>query len=168
MANKKLRFMVYLALFVALIALSTAFIKVPSIHGYANLGDGFIIGAAIVFGPWAVIPAALGSMLADVILGYVTYAPATLVIKGLMGLVAGLAPQSGKKAFTLPRVLLFAAAELIMVLGYFLFETWLFGLGAALASVVSNVAQGVVGLGLGLALVPLLGKMKMTRLHLER
>ena len=35
------------------------------------------------------IAGGLGSMLADLILGYSHYAPATLVIKGFEGLVAG-------------------------------------------------------------------------------
>jgi uncharacterized membrane protein len=45
--------------------------------------------AASILGPFAAISAAIGSALADLIVGYSLYMPATFLIKGLMGLISG-------------------------------------------------------------------------------
>lgn len=44
-------------------------------------------------------------------------------------------------------------AEAVMVGGYFLFESFLYGPGAALANVPGNMAQGVLGLVLSSVIV---------------
>ena len=160
--SRQLRLVVYGGLFTALTLLATLFLKIPTGIGYANMGDGFVLAAGALLGPFAGIPAALGSMLADLMLGYTIYAPATLVIKGLMGLLAGLFIQKAA-AFSWKNLLLFAALELWMVLGYFLFECVLYGVAAALGSVVPNLLQGVVGAVLALILVPLLQKLEVHR-----
>ncbi len=80
---------VMIALFSALITVMTAFIKIPTPLGYIHIGDAFIFAAAMLLGPYAAIPAMIGSGLADFITAYFMYIPVTILIKGLMGLLSG-------------------------------------------------------------------------------
>lgn len=150
--------------FAALICVGTLLIQIPipATGGYVNPGDGVLLVAAAVLPlPHAVLAAAIGSMLADILTGYLAYAPATLIIKGLMALFAGMLLRrlQGKKwAFAAAGF----CAECCMVLGYFVFEALFLGLrwGAA-AGIAGNVSQGVMGLLIYIAVAPVLKK----RLH---
>ena len=56
-----------------------------------NLGDSMIFVTAIVFGrKYGLAAGGLGSALADILGGYATWAPWTLVIKGIEGNLAGM------------------------------------------------------------------------------
>lgn len=151
MRNRTLHTLVLSALMAALCTLLTLVIRIPSpMGGYLNLGDGAVLLSAWLLGPAAGAAAAgLGTALAD-LLGYPLYAPATLVIKALMAAAAGgiFRALTRKNA---PRMAAWvasgAAAEAIMAGGYFLFESWVLGLGAAAAlNVPANVMQGVLGI----------------------
>ncbi|MCC6040117.1 MAG: ECF transporter S component [Thermofilum sp.] len=81
------------ALFGALTTLFTVVLTVyiPETRGYFNLGEaGVYLSAVVLPPPWAALAAGLGSALADVILGYYIYAPATLVIKAAEAFAASL------------------------------------------------------------------------------
>lgn len=154
MPNQSTRRLVYQSLIAALIALCTAFIKlpVPITNGYIHLGDGAIFLSAALLGSGGCAAAAIGSALADMLFGYYTYILPTFIIKGLMGLVAGL--LLGKKpTFSLRSICVYVLCELIMVAGYFLFELCLYGAGAALGAVIPNLIQGVSGVVIGCVLV---------------
>ncbi|MBQ2433645.1 MAG: ECF transporter S component, partial [Clostridia bacterium] len=126
-------------LFAAIIFVLTAFFPIPLGHGYANAGDVFVVLSGIMMGPWAGLAAAgVGSAMADLYLGYSVYAPATFVIKGLMAVVACLIFKSLKNK-RLKTAVSYIVCELIMVSGYFLFETIFFGIGVALADIVGNL-----------------------------
>ena len=96
--------------------------------------------------------AAIGSALADLIAGYVLYAPATLVIKAIMAFLAALVYHAlGRRRWALlPCGIL---AEAIMVLGYWGYDSLLTGslMGAA-AGLPSNLTQAVFGLAASTAL----------------
>jgi uncharacterized membrane protein len=80
------------SLFTALVCIATMSftVYVPSTRGYFNIGETMIYTAAILFGPFiGAFAGGVGSMLADVLLGYYYYAPATLVIKAIEGFVVG-------------------------------------------------------------------------------
>lgn len=153
----------YGGMLAALIFVATYFFKLPvSItQGYIHLGDGFILLGAALLG-WASVPAAaVGSMLADLLGGYTLYILPTFVIKGLVAVVAVCAVR-GKKPYWLT-VLMLAAAELVMVAGYFVTE-WLilgYGLAAAAGAVVPNLVQGLSGVVVGAALIPLMKRVKI-------
>ena len=122
MTDMKLRKLVLAALFAALCTVMTMVIQVPSpMQGYVNLGDCAVLLSAWVLGPWyGGAAAGLGSMLAD-LLSYPHYAPGTLVIKFTMAVAAAyifeaMRERSGKLA---AQLIGGAAAEIIMVLGYF-------------------------------------------------
>jgi sensor domain CHASE-containing protein/uncharacterized membrane protein len=52
--------------------------------------DGALLASAALLGPWmGAVAGGLGSALSDLYLGYPVYAAATLIIKGLMGWLAG-------------------------------------------------------------------------------
>ena len=92
--------------------------------------------------------------------GYVIYAPATFIIKGLMALVA----HYGFQLFcniigTQPsRIVAGIAAELVMVLGYFVFEGFLYGFVPSIVNIPANSVQGLAGLILGCALIKMFEK----------
>ena len=128
----------------ALIFVMTFIIKIPipATGGYINLGDSAIIISSFILGPFAAIPAAIGSAMCDLVSGYPHYIRPTFVIKGLMGLAAGAVIKRRK---SLPaRIIAGLAAEIIMVGGYFLFEALpvMYGVEAALSSVPFNAIQG--------------------------
>ena len=76
------------ALFMALVMVTTAFVKIPlPLTGYIHLGDTFIFLACFFLKkPYAIAASAMGSALADVI-AFPVYAPATLIIKAVMALI---------------------------------------------------------------------------------
>jgi len=81
------------AVFTALVFLSTYLfqIPIPATQGYFNLGDIMIFITALTFGPTVGgFAGGVGSFLSDFVGGFGTFAPFTLVIKGLEGYVAGL------------------------------------------------------------------------------
>ena len=65
-------------------------IYVPSTRGFFNIGETMVYITALLFGPFVgAFAGGVGSMFADVLLGYYYYAPATLVIKALEGGLVG-------------------------------------------------------------------------------
>lgn len=81
-----------LAFYVALVAVSTvAFtVYVPATRGYFNIGEAAVFTVAFLSGRYfGAVAGGLGSALADMLLGYYVFAPATLVIKGLEGGLLG-------------------------------------------------------------------------------
>lgn len=153
--------------FAALIFVSTMFLSIKLPNGYANLGDGFVIVGALLLGKYyGALAAAIGAGLADIIPGYAVYAPATIVIKALMAIVAVLIFEAFKnkdkiKIKFLALVLASLVAEIIMVLGYFLYETLLYGAGTAALSVVGNTMQGLIGIIAAFILYNCLSKIKI-------
>ena len=151
-------------LFAAIIFVLTAFVPIPLGHGYANAGDVFVVLSGVMLGPWAGMAASgVGSAMADLYLGYSVYAPATFVIKGLMAACAFLIFRGiGRGRSALVRhVVSYIVCEMIMVLGYFLFETALFGFAVALADVFGNLLQAAFSAGTGIALSAVLKKTRV-------
>jgi len=109
----------------ALVFVMTYFpkIPVPVTGGYVHLGDGAIFLSVLLLGPLGIPAAAVGSMLSDLIGGYMVYVLPTFLIKGLVALVAW---KLCRKDQPLLAMLSFLLAEAVMVLGYFL----LAGMGA--------------------------------------
>ena len=86
MNSKKIKTMTLAALLAAFACVATMLIQVPTpTKGYVNLGDCIVNISAWLLGPvYGAAAAGIGSAMADVISGYIVYAPATLIIKGLM------------------------------------------------------------------------------------
>ena len=145
--TKKLAFC---ALFAALCCVSTLIVTVPLPNGYFNTGDVFVLLSGWCLGPlYGAVAAAVGSALADLWSGFALYAPATFVIKGLNAVLAWLVAFCIKKAIKkdsldfIPRIAGAIAGETVMVLGYFLFETLLYGIAGGALALVGNALQGL-------------------------
>lgn len=155
---------VFAALFAALTCVATMAIRVPSPTGYANLGDCFVLCSGWVLGPvWGTISAGVGSMFADIFSGYAYYAPATLIIKGLMALAAFYIYKLLCKKKMIAKIISAVVAECIMIFGYFLFSSLVLGneIAAAASSIISDSFQGIVGIIAGLALIKVIEKFKL-------
>ena len=164
MKNKKLKLTIISALFAAMICVATMVIKIPTpLNGYINLGDCVILVASFILPcGYGFLAAGIGSALADVLSGYTAYAPATLAIKGLMVLVVYLVTKLLKNNKPdLAKVLSGFLAELWMVLGYYIFEGFMYGFSASLVNIPMNAVQGVAGLILAVVLIKVLEKQKI-------
>lgn len=123
------------------------FYPVPVTGGYVHLGDGAIFLSVLLLGPLGIPAAAVGSMLSDLIGGYMVYVLPTFLIKGLVALVAW---KLCRKDQPLLALLSFLLAEAVMVLGYFLLEWALYGVASAAAAIGPNVVQGIAGVLIGM------------------
>ena len=141
--NLSIRCLAYLALFTALVALATYFIKIPGANtSYYNLGEAFIFMIAIVFGPKAgLIAGALGSSLVDLVLAPI-WVPFTFVIKGVEGWVVGKLAE-GKELSG--RIIAVIIGGHIMILGYAIAVWILYGWPAVLPEILGNYGQAAVG-----------------------
>ncbi len=158
MQDKSILRMVHLALLGALVFVATYLIKITMPIGYIHVGDGMIMAGAVLLGPLAWIPAALGSALADLMLGYSAYILPTFLIKGLMGFTAGSLVARVKKPGQ--AALVFLLAEVLMVLGYYVAEAFMYGPAGALAGILPNTIQGISGVVIGLVLYPVMVNLK--------
>lgn len=166
------RMLVMTGLFAALGCVATLLLQVPSpTGGYLNLGDTVVILGAYLLGPaFGAVAGGVGPALADLLSGYAVYVPATLVIKAAMGLLAAsLYRAAGKRGM----VLCGAAAEAVMVTGYWLFDGLLAfsagggSLGICLtgsaAGIPGNLAQAVFGIAASTLLALALRKSRYVR-----
>lgn len=135
------------AMFVALTLVFTACvnIQVPSFGGAGgliHLGNVPLFIAAMIYGKrTGALAGAFGMGLFDILSGWAAWAPCTIITCGLMGLVVGLICEKGKGFAA--KFMAIAAALVIKLAGYFVFESFIMGNGmaAALKSVPGNVVQ---------------------------
>ena len=164
--NKKIKKLCVCGMLAALIFVITAFVSVPAgTYGNINLGDAIIIIATFIFGPYGAICSGIGAMIADLIGPYAIYAPATLVIKALLSLACYFTYKGIKKLIRFNFASMLTGAicgEIVMVLGYFLYETFLYGIDVALVSIPFNAIQGGVAVILGTLISYFLFKNKAT------
>lgn len=178
--QKSTKKLVIAALMAAFTCIATMIIKISTpTFGYIHLGDGLVLLSGIVLGPAAgALAAGTGSMFADIFSGYVTWAPATFLIKALTAGISGLLFSATKhrlpsgRTYSLSIIVSGFIGESIMVIGYFLYETGLaaassggFTKAALAAGAVSsatgipfNIVQGIAGILIGLILMPILLK----------
>ena len=164
MSDKKIRTMVTAAVLAALSCVATMVVQIPSpMNGYVHLGDCFVLLSGWLLGPWwGAAAGGIGSMLADLLLGYGHYAPGTLGIRVARALVSGLVFRAFRKDAA-GALIGGVAAEVVMVAGYFGYAALLLGKGiGAAASVPGNLVQGAVGLVAGFLLLQV-----ARRTHLE-
>lgn len=162
--------LVQMGLMIAIICVSTMFIKIPSVGGlgYLHPGDSMIFLAVILFGKKkGMITSALGMTLADLLAGYTHYAPFTFVVKAIMALIAASIAYrgdfNGKNLAN--NIFAFVTAGAWMVFGYFVAKIILVqyvfseaaslgaAIGMALEGIPGNIAQVVVGILIALPLI---------------
>lgn len=154
-----------IAMFVALVTVATVVIAIPApAGGFLNVGDTVVLIAAACLGPiGGLVAGGLGSCIADLILGYGMYAPFTLVIKGLEGLICGglilLYDRTLGKRFknyiaqVIAGVISMIIAALTMSSLYCIADGILYGWGAAIVNAPVNLLQGAIGIVAGSIIV---------------
>lgn len=161
----RIRLLVMTGLFAALGCVATMVLQVPSpTGGYMNLGDTVVILGAYLLGPvWGAVAGGVGPALADLLSGYPMYVPATLVIKAVIGVVAAVLYRAlGKKGWGVP--VCAVAAEIPMVVGYWLFDGFLAGsLAGSAAGIPSNLVQAAFGIAASTLLALALRKSSYVR-----
>lgn len=171
MKDDRIRKIVWTGLFTALTTVATMAIRVPTpTGGFVNAGDALVILSAFILGPgWGAFAAGFGSALADILATYTVYAPATLIIKALMALVAASVLQrAAKKQKSLKYAVVGSIlAELVMIAGYYLFTAVFMtrSYTAALAEIPGNAVQAVFGAVVGTALFYALMRIPYVREH---
>lgn len=150
--------LVFAAVFAALVFIVTSQIPpipIPATSGYFNVGEATIYVAALLFGPFVGgFSGGIGAMLADIYLGYGHFAPGTLIIKGVEGVIVGFLNVKLKKYIpnsTARATISVVVGGLEMVAGYFLYETLLAVLFPGLeifafAEIPINIGQMLAGL----------------------
>ena len=173
--SNKLTKMMLTAMFAALVCVATMVIKVPSPTGYANLGDGIILLAAFLLGPfYGAAAAGIGAGLADLIAGYTHYVPGTFLIKAGVAVIAALIfrAMTAKKensAFLFLAIVSGIGGELFMVAGYFVYNAFIlsafmeegYGILPAASSIPSDSMQGLAGIILSVILLTIFRKTKI-------
>lgn len=143
MKNNKLLKMVLTAMFTAMIFVLTRFISVPVATGYVHFGDALVyITASVMGGPWGFFAAALGEALADVASGWITYVPATLIVKALIALPFVLVWKKDEKILTPLTALLTIPSGAITVIGYFIADL-IIDKAYAAVNIPGNIIQAV-------------------------
>lgn len=138
------------AMFVALTLVFTAFvnIQVPGFGGAGgliHLGNVPLFIAAMLYGKrTGALAGGLGMGLFDILSGWAAWAPCTIITCGLMGFTVGVICKHKSSVFM--KLLAVLAALVIKLAGYFVFEAFVMGNGAAAAikSVPGNVIQVMV------------------------
>ncbi len=144
-----------LAVMAAVVAVLTFAVQIPipATGGYIHLGDAGVYFTALAFGPiGGLVSGGLGTAVADILSGYASWAPLTLVAHGLQGLIAG---YFGKGKSLTHMLIGWALGSVVLIAVYFLGEWFFYGLGygGALAEVGPNFIQEAVGGLIGIPLV---------------
>lgn len=137
------------ALMAAIVYIFTIVVQIPisATGGYINLGDvAVLLCSYLLGGIYGAFAAGLGSALSDLSAGYTIYAPATFIIKFIMVIAANLISHyTFKNNRPISMILAGISSELIMIFGYFIFESIVLGLGiSAFAGVFGNLIQSVI------------------------
>ena len=146
------------AIMAALVSVSTLLIQfpIPATQGFFNVGDAMVMVASLTFGPIVgFFAGGFGSALADLIGGWYVWIPFTIVIKGLEGFLAGsIVVLDERNRGVRTKIVAWIVAGSEMVVGYFLVQYYMYGLGAALTELPFNILQmvaaGIIGIPLSI------------------
>lgn len=162
------------AMFAALIAVMTAYIKFNTgiNEGYLHFGDGMIYLASCILPlPYAMLAAAIGGGLADILAGAAIWAPATAIIKACNALPFALVfarkrTKSPDRLLNKGTAFMPIVSGLVTVFGYLLAEGLMYTFPTALTSVPFSIIQAVGSAILFYAAAPALDKVHIkTRLQ---
>jgi uncharacterized membrane protein len=132
-------------------------IPIPATGGYFNLGDTFVMIAALLYGPIiGAVVGFIGPALADAV-GYPQFILATAIVKGLEGALVGwIGGRSTGTSMAKP-VIALAVGIAVLVIGYFVFEAFIYPLlgtaipffkvttfEAAIGELLPNFMQGII------------------------
>lgn len=154
MRNNNLRYLAALTLVTSVVMVSTMYLKIPTATGYIHLGDGVFFAAALAFGPiFGSITGALGSSMADILGGYVFWAPWTFLIKGISGwLVGKISYRAGKQR----RLTGMIASALFIIAGYAAVTAVMYSPAAVAGEILGNILQTSSAVLVGYYVAPIL------------
>jgi len=148
-----------IAAFATLSFLGTLFIRVPipATGGYFNLGDTFVMIAALLYGPLVGgLVGLIGPALADAV-GFPQFILATAIVKGIEGVAVGAIGGKATGVSLSRPVIALVVGIIILVSGYFIFEAFIYPMlaktipffgvtdaKAAIAEIVPNLLQGII------------------------
>lgn len=153
MRETKTKQLTLLAVLTALTVVLGFFVKMPTPTGVTTLLDAGIFFTSFYLGKKeGAIVGGLSAFLFDLIAGYPQWMLISFLAHGGQGYLAGL---SGKKRY----VGIFFAT-IFMVATYFIASSIMNGVGAAVAEILTNTMQNVVGILVGFALVKVVERIK--------
>ena len=147
-------------IFTALIFVFTAFVHIPSYTGYVHIGDSFLfLAASVLPHSCALYAGAAGAALADCLTGFAAWAPGSLIIKGVTVFFF----TREESTFLCRRNLLaLIPAAVLCIVGYYLYEAFLFGnFAAPVYGMIGNLGQAAVSSGVYLLAGKLLDRSKV-------
>jgi uncharacterized membrane protein len=158
------------ALMAALTCVVTMFlpIKIPNTQGgYIHPGDAFVLLSGIILGPlYGGLAAGVGSLMADIFVGALVYAPATLIIKTLAAIAGVVSYRYIRKGSV---ILAGIFVGITVTVGYYIFDVILTGtLTAGFANIPFNLIQNVMGIILASLLLPLIKKIPQIRVMMGK
>ncbi|MDO5123845.1 MAG: TIGR04002 family protein [Eubacteriales bacterium] len=152
------------AVFAAIIAVMTAYIKIPTgiNGGYVHVGDSMIYLAGCLLGPYAAIAASIGGALADILAGAPIWAIPTAIIKPLNSIPFIIATayyvkhKDRHRIIHLSTILMTIVSGLITIVGYYIADGIMFSFETALLisplGIIQPVGSALVFIAVGFAL----------------
>ncbi|MFD1470901.1 ECF transporter S component [Companilactobacillus mishanensis] len=135
-------------------------IPVPATHGLVTLCEVGIYTSAILFGnPVGFMVGGASGFLIDIISGYPVWCLFSLAIHGLQGFTVAFLSKKHKSGI-INLLIPLLAGSVIMVVGYYLSTSLLFGWPAGLASIPGNLLQVGFGIVVTILVVGSLRKIK--------
>ncbi len=112
----------------AITALTMVHLPLPSEAGYVHIGDSMIyLAVSFLPGPYAIISAAIGGALADMVFGFFNWMPFTFVIKAANAIPFVLCfnylKKNSEKIITIPSIMMSIVSGIITIVLYF-FASW--------------------------------------------
>ncbi len=178
--NFLLRYIVYIAVFTALVFVATIAIAIPmptGVGAYINFGDIVIFLSSALLGPiGGAISGALGAGFADLVYAPI-FVPLTIIVKGIEGFLTGLIVLFLRKAFKQEKVkdyvsyvIAFIVGAILMVGLYYVGTGLMFGVinegnytssfATALLNLPNDLIQGSVSIAGGYVLTIALRKIR--------
>ncbi len=150
-AKSKIKLISLTGLMAALIAVFTAFVKMPTgiNSGYIHFGDSMVYISGCLLGPWGALASAIGGALADILSGAPQWAPATAIIKAVNALPFILVCSAYKKKTGTTKIItkltipMSIVSGIWTIAGYLLAEGLMYSFPTAVTSVPFSAIQAV-------------------------
>ncbi|MDR2182982.1 MAG: ECF transporter S component [Clostridiales bacterium] len=167
----KTRDLVLSALFVAIVYLATAYLRIPSPDitgaGQVHTGTAVVFVISVAFGPKMGAISSLGMILFNLTWGLVLWAPVNLISRPIMAIIFGsIAHGANARGEKIHRNILAAlVGGLWLVAAMYVGQVVVFGVPWAvpLAFVPNNVMQIVLALMLGLPMIRIIRRYKLNQ-----
>ena len=159
------------ALFIALVYLATAHLRIPSPDitgaGQVHTGTAVVFVISVAFGPKMGAISSLGMILFNLTWGLVLWAPINLISRPVMAFIfGGIAHCLGAKGKSLPlNILAAVVGGLWLVATMYVGQVIMFGVpwGVPVAFVPNNAMQIVLAIALGLPMIRVVQRYGLNR-----